>query len=330
MFEGDLLRRRRRQWPAGARRLRADGRARARAAEAPPLRVAYHAACSLQHGQQVRAEPKALLKAAGFEVVEPRDSHLCCGSAGTYNLLQPAISAELRARKVATLEERAPQVIAAGNIGCMMQIGSATPVPVVHTAELLDWATGGPRRRRAALVSGGALRSPSFSRPRSGRAAAAASTERRMLAPEAAAPSRRRAAQHRRHALLHRDPDRPRGDRHRGALPLPSADRERVPLTEFRFVAGYRHGRGRGAAPGGAHGDPPRLRLRGLAAPMQASAPTSRSSSSTRRIAEAPPPSRPRLRRGRRAARHRLLRPATGRRRRRSRRPAASWRPSPG
>jgi glycolate dehydrogenase iron-sulfur subunit len=113
--------------------------------ETPRLRVAYHAACSLQHGQQIRTQPKALLKAAGFEVVEPRDSHLCCGSAGTYNLLQPEISQELRARKVATLEEKAPQVIAAGNIGCMVQIGSATPVPVVHTAELPDWATGGPR-----------------------------------------------------------------------------------------------------------------------------------------------------------------------------------------
>ena len=111
----------------------------------PPLRVAYHAACSLQHGQQIRTQPKALLKAAGFEVVEPRDSHLCCGSAGTYNLMQPEISGELRARKVATLEERHPEVIAAGNIGCMVQIGSATAVPVVHTAELLDWATGGPK-----------------------------------------------------------------------------------------------------------------------------------------------------------------------------------------
>ncbi|MFO1209782.1 MAG: glycolate oxidase subunit GlcF [Amaricoccus sp.] len=112
---------------------------------APPLRVAYHAACSLQHGQQVREPPKALLRAAGFEVVEPRDSHLCCGSAGTYNLLQPEISGELRARKVATLEEKAPAVIAAGNIGCMLQIGLGTAVPVVHTVELLDWATGGPR-----------------------------------------------------------------------------------------------------------------------------------------------------------------------------------------
>ncbi|HMQ95101.1 MAG TPA: glycolate oxidase subunit GlcF [Amaricoccus sp.] len=115
------------------------------AVEAPPLRVAYHAACSLQHGQQIRSAPKALLKAAGFEVVEPRDAHLCCGSAGTYNLMQPEISAALKARKLATLLERGPEVIAAGNIGCMMQIGSATSVPVVHTVELLDWATGGPR-----------------------------------------------------------------------------------------------------------------------------------------------------------------------------------------
>ena len=112
---------------------------------AKDLRVAYHAACSLQHGQKVKAAPKDLLKRAGFEVVEPADSHLCCGSAGTYNLMQPEISGKLKARKVKTLEDKAPDVIAAGNIGCMMQIGSGTDVPVVHTVELLDWATGGPK-----------------------------------------------------------------------------------------------------------------------------------------------------------------------------------------
>ena len=109
------------------------------------MRVAYHAACSLQHGQKIKDHPKALLKRAGFEVVEPADSHLCCGSAGTYNLMQPEISGQLKARKVRTLEAKAPDVIAAGNIGCMMQIGSGTSVPVLHTVELLDWATGGPK-----------------------------------------------------------------------------------------------------------------------------------------------------------------------------------------
>ncbi|MDO5646322.1 glycolate oxidase subunit GlcF [Paracoccus sp. (in: a-proteobacteria)] len=117
------------------------------ATHAAPLRVAYHAACSLQHGQQVRSAPKDLLKAAGFQVVEPRDSHLCCGSAGTYNLMQPEISGQLKARKVATIEATTPDVISAGNIGCMMQIGSGTGIPVLHTAELLDWATGGPKPR---------------------------------------------------------------------------------------------------------------------------------------------------------------------------------------
>lgn len=112
------------------------------------LKVAYHSACSLQHGQQVKTHPKTLLKRAGFEVVEPADSHLCCGSAGTYNLMQPEISAQLKERKVKTLMDKTPDVIAAGNIGCMVQIGSGTEVPVVHTVELLDWASGGPKPRK--------------------------------------------------------------------------------------------------------------------------------------------------------------------------------------
>ena len=110
-------------------------------------RVAYHAACSLQHGQQIKTFPKDLLRRAGFEVVEPADSHLCCGSAGTYNLMQPEISGQLKDRKIKTLEAKQPEIIAAGNIGCMMQIGSGTTVPIVHTVELLDWATGGPKPR---------------------------------------------------------------------------------------------------------------------------------------------------------------------------------------
>lgn len=109
------------------------------------LTVAYHAACSLQHGQQIKTYPKDLLRRVGFKVVEPENSHLCCGSAGTYNLMQPEISKELKARKVESLEAKAPDLIAAGNIGCMMQIGSGTGIPIVHTVELIDWATGGPK-----------------------------------------------------------------------------------------------------------------------------------------------------------------------------------------
>ncbi len=124
-------------------------------AEKKELVVAYHAACSLQHGQKVTVHPKNLLKAAGFTVLEPADSHLCCGSAGTYNLMQPEISGQLKRRKVRTLEARNPHVIAAGNIGCMMQIGSGTDTPVVHTVELLDWATGGPEPRALRAVASG-------------------------------------------------------------------------------------------------------------------------------------------------------------------------------
>ena len=116
------------------------------AAHAPePLRVAYHAACSLQHGQRVKDAPKRLLSGAGFEVVTPREAHLCCGSAGVYNILQPGIAAAIGARKVANLEDLSADVIATTNIGCATQIGLRTKTPVVHIIELLDWACGGPR-----------------------------------------------------------------------------------------------------------------------------------------------------------------------------------------
>ena len=107
-------------------------------------RVAYHAACSLQHGQRILAAPKALLAEAGFTVLDVPEGHLCCGSAGTYNMLQPELASALRDRKVANIESIAPELVAAGNIGCLTQIASATALPVVHTVELLDWATGGP------------------------------------------------------------------------------------------------------------------------------------------------------------------------------------------
>ena len=109
------------------------------------LVVAYHSACSLQHGQKITTLPKELLSKNGFVVKDVPESHLCCGSAGTYNLLQPDIATRLRDRKVANIASVKPDMIAAGNIGCMMQIAGGTSVPVVHTIELLDWATGGSR-----------------------------------------------------------------------------------------------------------------------------------------------------------------------------------------
>ncbi len=112
---------------------------------ASSIRVAYHSACSMQHGQELKTQPQALLRKAGFDVVEVPEGHLCCGSAGTYNILQPEISDKLMARKVANIAKTAPQIIATGNIGCMTQIGRAMDVPVVHTIELLNWACGGAR-----------------------------------------------------------------------------------------------------------------------------------------------------------------------------------------
>ncbi len=111
--------------------------------ESPRLTVAYHSACSLQHGQQVTAEPKALLRRAGFTVVEPTEAHICCGSAGTYNMLQPDIAARLRQRKLDNLRSTGADLVAAGNIGCITQL-AGDRLPIVHTIELLDWMAGGP------------------------------------------------------------------------------------------------------------------------------------------------------------------------------------------
>jgi glycolate oxidase iron-sulfur subunit len=108
------------------------------------LTVAYQAACSLQHGQKITRQPKELLAKAGFAVRDVPEAHLCCGSAGTYNILQPDIAARLRDRKVANIARTGADLIATGNIGCMSQIAPATALPVVHTVELLDWANGGP------------------------------------------------------------------------------------------------------------------------------------------------------------------------------------------
>jgi glycolate oxidase iron-sulfur subunit len=114
------------------------------AGHAQPLNVAYHSACSMQHGQRITVAPVRLLTQAGFKVRQPAESHMCCGSAGVYNILQPEIASQLGERKASQLERITPDVIATGNIGCLMQIGSYTAKPIVHTIELLDWATGGP------------------------------------------------------------------------------------------------------------------------------------------------------------------------------------------
>ncbi len=108
------------------------------------LRVAYHSACSMQHGQRITEAPKALLRKAGFTVLDVPESHICCGSAGVYNILQPELAGQLRRRKVDHIESVRPDVIAGGNLGCITQIQLGTPIPVVHTIELLDWACGGP------------------------------------------------------------------------------------------------------------------------------------------------------------------------------------------
>ncbi len=113
-------------------------------ARQPKAKVAYHAACSMQHGQKVVEQPKSLLKSAGFEVTAIGESHLCCGWAGTYNVMQPEISQKLKERKVGNIERSKPDIIAAGNLGCITHIGGGTDIPILHTVQLLDWATGGP------------------------------------------------------------------------------------------------------------------------------------------------------------------------------------------
>jgi glycolate oxidase iron-sulfur subunit len=124
-----------------------------RVAGVPQLAVAYHSACSMQHGQKVDAEPRRLLAAAGFEVREIGEGHLCCGSAGTYNVLQPEIAARLRERKLANVARTQAAVVATGNVGCITQLASVRGAPVVHTVELLDWATGGPPPRALLAAS---------------------------------------------------------------------------------------------------------------------------------------------------------------------------------
>ncbi len=108
------------------------------------LKVAYHSACSMQHGQRITAEPRTLLEQAGFTVVNVPEGHICCGSAGTYNILQPELAQELRDRKIWNIESTKPDIVAAGNIGCITQLQGASQIPIVHTVELLDWALGGP------------------------------------------------------------------------------------------------------------------------------------------------------------------------------------------
>jgi len=115
----------------------------ARAPEAVAL--AYHPPCSLQHGLKITQMPRRLLEACGFAVEVPAESHLCCGSAGTYNILQPELAGRLARRKAAAIEALGVDAIATGNIGCMVQLAQATGLPAVHTVELLDWATGGLR-----------------------------------------------------------------------------------------------------------------------------------------------------------------------------------------
>ncbi len=115
------------------------------AGAAGALRVAYHSACSMQHGQKLHRPPRALLEAAGFDLAEIPEAHLCCGSAGTYNILQPQLAEPLRQRKIDNIRSTGAAAVATGNIGCIQQLEGGLGIPILHTVELLDWATGGPK-----------------------------------------------------------------------------------------------------------------------------------------------------------------------------------------
>jgi glycolate oxidase iron-sulfur subunit len=138
------------------------------AANKPGLTVAYHSACSMQHGQRITDLPKRLLRGAGFKVKDIPEAHICCGSAGTYNILQPGLAARLRDRKLANIAKTRPDVVATGNIGCITQLASGTSIPIVHTIELLDFASGGPMPdalvRRRGHSAGGASTSKAAAR----------------------------------------------------------------------------------------------------------------------------------------------------------------------
>ena len=109
------------------------------------FKIAYHSACSMQHGQKLHNQPMNLLKKTGNEIVEIPDGHLCCGSAGTYNLLQGEMASELLVRKVSNIDKVKPDFISTGNIGCITQISSGTKIPILHTIEILNWYTGGEK-----------------------------------------------------------------------------------------------------------------------------------------------------------------------------------------
>ena len=119
------------------------------------LRVTYHSACSMQHGQNMGTKAQTLLRNAGFTVQDIPEGHLCCGSAGTYNIMQPEIATRLRDRKIENIKSTNPQVIATGNLGCITQLATGTKTPILHTVELLDWAYGGPRPDKIKHLNGG-------------------------------------------------------------------------------------------------------------------------------------------------------------------------------